>query len=81
MDGRALAMVAKSGHGSAMRFEHGRCVALVIDPASGTLRCGIYAMRPDACRWLKQGSLQCREHVRDKGAAALVMLRRSATTP
>ncbi|MEM1032473.1 MAG: YkgJ family cysteine cluster protein [Myxococcota bacterium] len=36
-----------------------RCIALRVD-ATGA-RCGIYARRPDACRWLQRGSGLCRE--------------------
>ena len=59
-----------------MRFDDGRCGALVVDPALETYSCGIYEDRPDACRALARGSGACKEAWTDKAGAAHVALDR-----
>lgn len=63
MDERALALTVMRDGARFMRFAAGRCAALVDagDESGPRLICGIYPMRPDACRWLERGSGVCRE--------------------
>lgn len=56
-----------------MRVEGGRCAALRRD--GERLVCGIYAARPDACRWLERGSGECLTQIAEKSERALIMLR------
>lgn len=75
MDERARALTRSHNGQRQMRFREGRCTALSIDVAAGTLKCSIHPQRPDACRWLEQHSHECRRQVRDKRPAALLLLR------
>lgn len=55
MDDRALALTVELEGRRYMRMDPAQgCAALV------GRRCGIYAVRPDACRWLERGSSVCR---------------------
>ena len=79
-DGEAL--VAWIGNETFMKIEpvtasmH-RCIALTIDPATGTFACSIYERRPQVCRDLLQGSGGCRGELAAKAERpkrALVVL-------
>jgi Fe-S-cluster containining protein len=48
-----------------MRFAAGRCSALELS-SGGSATCSIYLERPDACRWLEQGSGECRRQITAK---------------
>lgn len=64
-----------------MRFENGRCVALRLDSATGSVGCSIYAIRPDVCRSLERGSGECRSQLEMKWSrreAAFVALTASS---
>lgn len=55
-----------------------KCIALTIDPDTGTFACSIYATRPDVCRDLARGSGACRGELATKGdrpRRALLVLR------
>ena len=55
-----------------------KCIALTIDPESGTFACSIYETRPDVCRDLERGSGACRGELttkRQRLKRALVVLR------
>ena len=73
LDAAALALTHERDGRRVMRFSEGRCEALV--RRDDRLVCGIYAMRPDACRWLERGSGQCRAQLAEKSERALVVLR------
>jgi Fe-S-cluster containining protein len=66
MDEAALALTVARAEKRFMRFEGGRCSALTIE--NGRVSCSIYAMRPDACRWLLPDSAACHEQIREKSA-------------
>jgi hypothetical protein len=72
LDAAALELTRRIGERRFMRFEAGHCVAL--ETSSGA-RCRIYAQRPDACRWLPQGSGACREQIAQKREIALLSIR------
>jgi Fe-S-cluster containining protein len=57
MDARARALTVERDGAVFMRFEGGRCAALRSEDGRHT--CAIYAVRPDACRWLERGSGVC----------------------
>lgn len=55
-----------------------KCVALALDPATGSFACSIYETRPDVCRDLERGSSACRGELATKGdrpKRALAILR------
>jgi hypothetical protein len=55
-----------------------KCIALTIDPETGTFACSIYETRPDVCRDLERGSGACRGELANKSdrpRRALVVLR------
>ncbi|MBK8939865.1 MAG: YkgJ family cysteine cluster protein [Polyangiaceae bacterium] len=61
-----------------MRFDGGRCAALVADLQRGWLSCGVYEQRPDVCRSLERGTSICLEERNEKAGrpeALLVKLR------
>lgn len=68
MDDRALGFTTVRGGLRYLRFEGGRCSALGLDPVNNRVGCTIYAMRPDACRWLERGSGECRAQLTAKWA-------------
>jgi Fe-S-cluster containining protein len=69
MDPAALALTHLVDGRRFMRVRDGRCAALGV--AGGQYLCGIYASRPDACRWLERSGGECLVQIRDKRAVAL----------
>jgi Fe-S-cluster containining protein len=65
LDERAFAFTTMHGAARYLCFDQGRCVALRLT-ADGRAACSIYAMRPDACRWLERGSGACRAQLEAK---------------
>lgn len=63
MDARALGLTVEREGRRYLRFDEGRCAALGLEPATDRVGCTIYAMRPDACRWLERGSGECRSQL------------------
>jgi hypothetical protein len=64
----APSLVGFIGNRAFMKMEEGHCAALRIDangPAPFT--CDIYAVRPDACRDLLEGSPECEGEIATKG--------------
>lgn len=59
-----------------LRMTDGHCAALGVDAVSGRFGCTIYASRPTVCRELERGGGPCRDDREQKGARALVVLRR-----
>ncbi len=62
-------------HRAFMRMEDGHCAALHVDPRTGRFTCQVYAVRPDACRELANGSPACRGERHMKEPLVLVNLR------
>ena len=57
-----------------------KCIALAIDPATGSFACSIYETRPQVCRDLERGSSGCRGELAtkaDRPKRALSVLRGS----
>ena len=55
-----------------------KCIALTVDPVTGSFACSIYATRPQVCRDLERGGGACRGELATKGERpprALAMLR------
>lgn len=55
-----------------------KCIALAIDPATGSFACSVYETRPQVCRDLERGSSACRGELSTKGERprrALAILR------
>lgn len=55
-----------------------KCIALAVDPTTGSFACSIYETRPQVCRDLERGGGACRGELATKGDRpwrALVMLR------
>lgn len=79
----AESLVEWIGNLAFMRLErateaHHKCIALTIDPESGTFACSIYETRPQVCRDLERGSGACRGELASKSERpkrALVVLR------
>jgi hypothetical protein len=73
------------GNRAFMKMDDGHCAALRIDTnagASAPFTCDIYAVRPDACRDLLEGSPECEGEIATKGdrpKEALVALRRKGS--
>jgi len=44
-----------------------KCIALTIDPTTGTFACSIYETRPQVCRDLERASGACRGELANKG--------------
>ena len=76
MGDRARSLVVEGRDHRSMRFDEGRCAALVIDPARRTFSCGIYDERPDVCRALARGSGACLEAWTEKAGRPDVALGR-----
>ncbi len=76
MDATAHGLTRSDGARQFMRIESGRCAALCVDFTTRELRCTIYPMRPDVCRWLERGSGACLEQVDAKGDQARQLLTR-----
>ena len=58
-----------------------KCIALTIEPSTGSFACSIYETRPQVCRDLERGSSACRGELaaksdRPKRALAMLVTRR-----
>ncbi len=74
MDSGARQHTRSDGARRFMKIEQGRCTALRIDSIAQQLRCAIYPMRPDVCRWLERGSGACFEQITGKAERARLLL-------
>ena len=60
-----------------------KCIALTIEPSSGSFACSIYETRPQVCRDLERGGGACRGELAaksDRPKRALAVLRRAITS-
>jgi hypothetical protein len=76
MDDRARALTHFLGNRCYMRLEDGHCAALEVDARQRRFVCGIYEMRPDACRSLERGSGACRGEIATKAERPLLAVSR-----